>query len=162
MLGIKKIASMVILRHKEEYLLLKRNKEPNRNLYVPVGGKLDPFETPRSAAIRETFEETGLQIEQLHFCGTLAESSPTKYNWICYIYIADIDRVEPPFCDEGELTWIKHSDLTNLSAPATDRFIYDYVACRQQFAFSATFTENLEMLEMWEEMEGKLIFSLLK
>lgn len=158
MLGLKKIAAMVILRHADQYLLLKRNKEPNRNTYVPVGGKLEPFETPRSAAIRETYEETGIEIEHLHFCGTLIESSPTKYNWMCYIYLADIDWIEAPFCDEGTLEWIKHCDLNNIPTPPTDSFIYEYVQQSKPFAFSAIFSENLEMLEMREEIENNLTF----
>ena len=91
--GLKKVASMVILKNRDRYLLLKRAKEPNKGKYLPVGGKLDPYETPLNCAIRETFEETGIRIENPKFCGTLIESSPTDYNWICYIYLAEIEFI---------------------------------------------------------------------
>lgn len=158
MLGIKKVAAMVILRHQNKYLLLKRSNAPNRGLYVPVGGKLEPFESPREAAIRETKEETGFDIEELHFCGTLVETSPIKYNWISYIYIADIADVPPPICDEGILEWIGSDQLSKVPAPPTDAFIYDYVARNKPFAFSATFNSQLEMLTMMDEWKNKLIF----
>ena len=78
--GYKTNASMVILRNGTSYMLLKRNKEPFIGHYVPVGGKVEPHESPIKAAIRETFEETGFTIDSPKFCGVLVESSPTKYN----------------------------------------------------------------------------------
>jgi 8-oxo-dGTP diphosphatase len=39
-------------------MLLRRLKEPHRDNYTPVG-KIEPFENPLDAVIRETFEETG-------------------------------------------------------------------------------------------------------
>ena len=62
--GIKRTAAMIVLRHGEEFLLLRRNKEPNAGCYVPVGGKLEPHERPVDAAIRETREEAGLHISK--------------------------------------------------------------------------------------------------
>jgi 8-oxo-dGTP diphosphatase len=41
--GLKRVATLCILRNKDKFLLLKRLKEPNKDMYVPVGGKLDPF-----------------------------------------------------------------------------------------------------------------------
>lgn len=153
--GIKKIAAMCILRHEEQFLLLKRGKSPNKGMYVPVGGKLDPFESPYKAAIRETHEEAGILLEKAKFCGTLIESSPTKYNWMCYIYIAEIDFMPPPPCNEGELEWIPIDHLLQVPTPPTDWMIYKYVLENKPFAFSAQYDEGLNMLFMDEEIEGK-------
>ena len=57
--GLKKSAVLCVLKNQDSFLLLKRLKEPNKELYTPVGGKLDPFENPNQTAIRETREETG-------------------------------------------------------------------------------------------------------
>lgn len=156
-LGLKKIAAMVILRHVDRFLLLKRNKAPNINMYVPVGGKLEPFEAPRAAAIRETAEETGLQIEAPRFCGTLIESSPTIYNWMSYIYIADIEDMPPPYCDEGTLEWIHIDDFLRVPTPPTDWQIYQYVLQQRPFAFCAEYDKDLNMLKMTEEIEGIVV-----
>ena len=152
--GIKKIASMVILRHQNRFLLLKRGKAPNKGMYVPVGGKLEAFETPLRAAIRETFEETGIKINAPRFCGTLIESSPTAYNWMCYIYIAEIEDRPPPFCNEGILEWIAIDDLLKVPTPPTDWLIYKYVLEHKTFAFSAEYDKDLNLLRMVEEIEG--------
>ena len=68
-LGLKRTAAMVVLRYQRSFLLLKRIKEPHIGKYVPVGGKLDPFEDPYSAALRETYEETGIAVQQLKYGG---------------------------------------------------------------------------------------------
>jgi 8-oxo-dGTP diphosphatase len=149
-----KIASMVILKHGSKYLLLKRARDPNIGKYLPVGGKLDPNETPMACAIRETKEETGISIENPKFCGTLIETSPVNYNWMCYIYIAKIDDMTPPDCNEGKLEWIDESQLATVPTPPTDWHIYQYVKAGRHFAFSASYDANLKMIEMVDEMEG--------
>ena len=120
--GIKRTAAMIILRHDKEFLLLKRHKDPNAGCYVPIGGKLEPHERPIDAAIRETFEEAGLRINigQLHYAGVLSESSPTNYNWLCFIYVVDIERIPPPFCNEGILEWVTFDKIPDIPTPATD------------------------------------------
>lgn len=149
---------MVVLRNQEAFLLLKRAKQPNQNKYVPVGGKLEPFENPRSAAIRETFEETGIRVDNLKYCGFLVESSPTAYNWQCNIYLSDIKKLPPPPCDEGILEWIDFKQIPDLPAPPTDWWIYRYIMEERPFAFDAIYNKDLELLEMVEEIEGKTVF----
>ena len=48
--GLKKVAVICILKHQDKFLLLERLKEPNKDLFTPLGGKIDPFETPLDAA----------------------------------------------------------------------------------------------------------------
>ena len=68
-----------------------------------MGGKLDSFENPMNVVIRETFEETGIRVETMKFCRILTETSPTHYNWLNFVYLADIVCIEPPVCNEGTL-----------------------------------------------------------
>lgn len=158
--GIKRTAAMVVLRHGEEFLLLKRNKEPNAGRYVPIGGKLEPHERPIDAAIRETYEEAGLLVgkAQLRYAGVLAESSPTNYNWLCFIYVVDISRIPPPPCDEGSLEWVPFRDIPGIPTPPTDWQIYQYLLQGQPFALDAVYDENLKMLEMREEIRGEVVW----
>ena len=77
-MSTKKIASLCVIKNKSKFLLLKRINEPNIGKYVPVGGKLKDHETPKKAAKREIFEETGLKFNKLEFCGVLTETSPKE------------------------------------------------------------------------------------
>lgn len=131
---------------------------PNKGMYVPVGGKLDPFEDPYSAAKRETYEETGMQVDKLKYAGVLIESSPTAYNWQCNIYVADIPYQAPPFCDEGELSWIAYEQIPNIPTPPTDWMIYQYLMRGQVFAFNAILDAELNLLTMVDEIEGKMVW----
>lgn len=152
--GFKRTATLCILRHKDKFLLLKRLKEPNKDSFTPVGGKLDPFESPLKSAIRETFEETGIKVDTMKYCGILTETSPTAYNWTGYVYIADIDFIEPPFCNEGTLMWISFDDLLKVPTPKTDWYIYKYILENKAFAFSAEYDEKLNLFSMTEEIEN--------
>lgn len=148
---------MVVLRCEQQFLLLKRAKAPNRGLYVPVGGKVDPYEDPYQTGLREVAEETGMVLKKLNYMGVLVETAPVEYNWWCNIYLADIPWQKPPPCDEGELSWIDFSDLKSLATPATDWHIYQYIAREQPFAMRAIFDKDLKMTFMEEEIEGKVL-----
>lgn len=152
--GLKKTASMVVLQNQDAFLLLERKNPPNQGMFVPVGGKLEPFETPSQAAIRETFEETGLTIRHLKFGGVLIESSPTDYNWQSYIYLAEIEKIPPPPCDEGRLSWISFTNILDVPTPPTDWMVYKYLLDSKPFVFSAIYDENMKMISMTEEIEG--------
>lgn len=153
-LGIKRTATLCILRHQNNFLLLKRLKEPNKDNYTPVGGKLERFENPLKSAIRETFEETGIKVDTMKYCGILTETSPTKYNWVNYVYIADIEYIEPPICNEGTLNWISFDDLLEVPTPKTDWYIYKYILDNKPFAFNADYDRELNLISMREEIEN--------
>lgn len=147
-----------MLKSREQFLLLERKNPPNKGTYTPVGGKLQPFEDPVQAAIRETREETGIHLSGVRYCGSLVESSPTKYNWVCFVYLAEIAPVEPPPCNEGVLTWIPIDRLPGVPTPPTDRFIYEYLLAGKPFAFNAEYDEQLNLLNMSEEFENIVVY----
>lgn len=152
---MKKLATMVILRADDHYLLLRRAKAPNIGKYVPVGGKLEAYERPVEAAVRETREETGIAIAEPVLCGVLSETSPVDYNWLCYIYLADIPWQPAPDCNEGLLEWIPASRLHEIPTPPTDLAIYDYVHRGERFVIDAVYDAELHLTHLIEELSGK-------
>lgn len=156
--GLKRTATLCVLKNGKNFMLLKRLKEPNIGLFTPVGGKLDPHESPLKAAIRETWEETGVKVDHMKFCGLLTESSPVEYNWTNYVYLAEIDFITPPPCNEGELKWINFDDVLKVPTPTTDWFIYKYILDKNLFAFNAEFNEKIELLSMVEEIEDVSVY----
>ncbi|MBP7556036.1 MAG: NUDIX domain-containing protein [Chitinophagaceae bacterium] len=152
--GLKRTAVLCVLRHADRFLLLRRLKEPNRDKYTPVGGKLDPFESPLDAALRETWEETGIRVEHMRYAGVLVETSPTDYNWTGFVYVASIDDIPPPPCNEGTLEWIALDEVLQVPTPPTDWFIYQYIVDGRPFAFHADYDAELQLLRMTEELEG--------
>ena len=155
--GHKQPAVLCILKSGDRFLLLKRKKEPNKGKYTPVGGKIDPYESPIHSASRETLEETGIRITNPKYCGVMVESSPTNYNWICFVYLAEIEHIDPPTCKEGKLEWIRISKLFGIPAPKTDWHIYKYLVDNKYFMFNVEYDQQLNIISMREEIENKLL-----
>jgi len=157
--GLKKVAVLCILRSNAGFLLIRRSQEPNFGKYVPIGGKVRPFETPRAAAIREVKEETGVSVEDVRLRGILTETSPTDFNWTSYTYTANIAQVAPVRCREGTLEWVERERLDSVPTPKTDRFIYDYISRSEFFVFDAVYDENAELTMLVDELSERILFS---
>ena len=112
---------------------------------------------PKMRLFEKLMKKLGLKLDSLTFGGILVESSPTKYNWQCYIYTAQIEWLEPPFCDEGVLEWKTFADLSEIPTPPTDWMIYHYLKENRRFVFNAIYNESIELIEMVEELEGKKV-----
>ena len=115
--------------HQGQVLLLHRRKPPNRDLYSPIGGKLerDQGESPTGCAVREVHEETGLTIApaDLHLTGIVSEHAyEDRMHWLMFLYeVIRPVTVAPTEFDEGRLEWHPPQELMNLNIPATDRHI---------------------------------------
>ena len=138
--------------------MLKRSNPPNQGLYTPVGGKIEDGESPRAAAIREVGEEASLQLEDVGYCGRLVDSSPTDYNWICFVYRASVDYFAPPDCNEGKLTWVPIESLATLPTPVTDPYLYPCVLSGQPFFLSALYSRENDLIELTEEISNTRLF----
>ena len=83
----------IFLEHDGKILLLKRHEnKPEGNTWTGPGGKVDLGETPKSAIIRETFEETGVQInpKKLITIQTSYVRFPQyDFTWVIFRYILD-------------------------------------------------------------------------
>lgn len=108
-------------------LLLHRRKPPNRDLYSPVGGKLetDQGESPTACAVREIAEETGLTVaaNDLHLTGIVSESGfANQMHWLMFLYeVTHPVTVTRTSFDEGTLEWHSPDAIADLPIPETDR-----------------------------------------
>ncbi|MCD6303136.1 MAG: NUDIX domain-containing protein [Anaerolineae bacterium] len=167
--GLKECAVLCILRAQdpaasspetgERMLLLRRGKPgPLYGMHVPIGGHIESHESPRQAAIREAHEEAGVTLDRVTFCGVLVETSPVAYNWITFIYSANVEEMfDPPQCREGMLTWVTEEALATLATPDTDAHIYQYVAQGQRFVLDAVYDAELRLLSLVEELSGEVL-----
>jgi 8-oxo-dGTP diphosphatase len=123
-----KIAVLCDLRDaRGRLLMLHRRKAPNRDLYSPIGGKLDTHtgESPAQCARREIQEEAGLDIplERLRLGGMISEKGfENDTNWLLFYYrVVGPVELEPFEMREGVLEWIEEDALDDLPLPETDR-----------------------------------------
>jgi len=108
-------------------LLLHRRLPPNRDLYSPIGGKLEitTGESPTACAIREIEEETGLAapVEQLHLTGIVSERGyRDEAHWLMFLFEwRDAVKLAPTSFREGRLDWHDPASVSSLPIPETDR-----------------------------------------
>jgi 8-oxo-dGTP diphosphatase len=123
-----KIAVLVFLENSAgEQLLLLRAKPPNLGVWSPIGGKLETGlgESPFECAVRETHEETGLEITtaDLHLFAMIAEKAyEGETHWLMFLFRCRTPIVSlPPEIIEGRFGFFSRSDINSLPIPETDR-----------------------------------------
>ena len=73
-----RFASLVIVEQEGKYLLIKESKQACRNKWFLPGGRAEPKESIVQTAVRETKEESGLDVELtgLAYLDQLLDSDP--------------------------------------------------------------------------------------
>lgn len=108
-------------------LLIRRNKEPNKFCWSPIGGKLEMTvgESPFQCAIREVREEISLDVSEsdLHMFAMISEKSyEGNAHWLMFLFECKKALNElPPIISEGELKFFRRSEISKLKIPETDR-----------------------------------------
>ena len=123
-----KISVLVFLRDTEgRHLLMHRAKAPNFGAWSPIGGKLEmgTGESPFECAIRETAEETGLELStaDLHLFAVLAERAyEGQSHWLMFLFHSrrPIPAL-PPDIDEGRVGFFTRPEIDALPLPEGDR-----------------------------------------
>jgi len=128
-------------------LLMHRNKDPNRGLWVAPGGKVEAHESPYECARRELREETGLQAQNLLFRGLITEVSPRPdYHWMLFIYVVTHweGKFEPDE-REGQLRWWSLDEVQRLPIPPADAVFYPHVTDLRRPFYQAKFVYDADL-----------------
>ena len=123
----RSITSSVYVVHNNKVLLHKHKKY---NTLFPLGGKMNEEEVPHETALREVFEESGLEVElynrdneldlgkviQLHSpIHTLLENVGHEVENIDFIYFAKAltNEVNPQKGESKELYWFSKEEIVS-------------------------------------------------
>ena len=111
------------------YLMLHRTKktnDENHDKWIGIGGKFEPFESPYDCVIREAKEETGLTLTSLRYRGIVTfVSDQFPVAEYMHLFTANEFTGDILDCDEGELEWIRISDLLQLPMWEGDKIFLD-------------------------------------
>jgi ADP-ribose pyrophosphatase YjhB (NUDIX family) len=110
-------------------LLTRRSINPGRGLWTFPGGFVDFGESVVDAAVRETFEETGLEVELTGLHNVYSyPGSP-----VIIVYRAVVVGGTLTMCDENDcLEWVAPEaiDWDTLAFPSTREALREWVAAR--------------------------------
>ena len=117
LLGVK----TVLINSKNEVLLLRRSELSPRPGGIDLpGGAVDAHESPEDAAIRETFEETGIVIDSAKII-TSEYTSGHKDPWVMLGFSAHVDTSEVVLSwEHDEYVWTPIEEVQSSELP--DRY----------------------------------------
>lgn len=96
---------LVVDQKKNRILLALKKRGFGANLWNCAGGKLEKDETAKQAAIRETEEEIGIKVEEIHQVGSIVFHDPNNTKWEVELFWADKWSGEPIETEEMLPKW---------------------------------------------------------
>jgi ADP-ribose pyrophosphatase YjhB (NUDIX family) len=108
----------VIVKDEVDRVLLVRHVEGN--VWTTPGGMIEPYELPADAAVRETWEETGLHVVPLRILGVFGGppcsatySNGDKVSFVSTVFAARAvgGTLQPDGVETLETRWFARADL---------------------------------------------------
>lgn len=112
-------ASVVVKNHKGQVLLVLRANEPDAGCWTISGGRVEPGETLKGAAVREVFEETGLRVVISHAVGTLdVVNGPDEvfeiHDFLAHVLAEDDTTNAVAGDDAADVGWFSQEKLNHM------------------------------------------------
>jgi 8-oxo-dGTP diphosphatase len=95
----------------DELLMIEKRRGLGADLYNGPGGKVEPGETPMAAAVRETREETGVEVADLDKRGEFDFYFGDEHVFCCHVYVARDVRGDPQDTPEAFPEWRARRDV---------------------------------------------------
>jgi len=142
-------ATLCYLKKDGKTLMIHRTKKENdmhRGKWNGLGGKMISGETPEQCAIREIWEESGLQATKLELKGilTFPEFSQSE-DWYAFVFVVHEFNGELIESPEGILRWVEDEELMQLNLWEGDRTFIPWL--EQPGFFSARFVYSDGLLK---------------
>lgn len=119
------------------YLMMHRVKKENdinREKWVGIGGKFESGETPYECAVREIKEETGVAPKNLRYRGLVTFVSKEYGTEYMHLFTASgYDGKINYDCKEGELVWVKKSEIETLYIWQGDKIFFKLLDSEKSF-----------------------------
>lgn len=105
-------ATLCFLRRNGQILLIKKSRGFGKGNWNAPGGRILPDETPEQCADREIQEETGLNVSDVHYHGTLHFYAGGKEpDWTVYVFSTRSFSGDVKEGEEGSLKWFDEAKM---------------------------------------------------
>lgn len=104
-------ATLCLIEKAANVLVIDKKRGPGSEWYNFPGGKIKPSESPRSAAIRETKEETGLSVWNLHKYAELFFTLDNEPFSDVHVFKTKAFAGSPSETEEANPEWVQYDSL---------------------------------------------------
>lgn len=118
------LTTLCYIQQEDQYLMLHRTKKKddiNEGKWIGVGGHFEAEESPEDCLLREVKEETGYILTSYRYRGLVTFISGKGGTEYMSLFTADGFTGELIPCHEGQLKWVKISEIPNLNLWEGDR-----------------------------------------
>jgi len=121
----------VLILDEQRRLLLVRIS--NSQLWVAPGGCIDPGEAPADAAVREAWEETGLQVRLTGLAGVfggpdfrVSYPNGDVVDYVMAVFYARVEggKLQPRDREVAECRYFSQNELTDLDLPRWAKVLF--------------------------------------
>jgi len=102
---------LFVLPGNGQVLLIHKKRGLGSGLINAPGGRIEPGEDPRDAAVRETFEEVGLRVRNPANAGLLRFHALDGYNVLVHVFTCRAYEGIPTETDEATPEWFPTHSL---------------------------------------------------
>ena len=131
-----KNVTLCYIERGDEYLMLhrvKKKNDVNQDKWIGVGGKFEDKESPEDCILRETYEETGLKLTDYRYRGLVTFVNTIYETEYMHLFTATGWEGEIGECSEGNLEWVRKSDVPSLPIWEGDKIFLRLLAEEEPF-----------------------------
>ena len=132
MINLRMMSTALLWNSKDELLMMKRSltRKLSPGLWAAVGGHLEPQElnNPRTACLREVWEETGIEHDEIHdlrmqYVLLRLNGQEIRQQ---FFYVGATDVNPRIVTSEGELHWIHRDQVLERPLPFIFRSLLEH------------------------------------
>ncbi len=112
---------------------VKKKNDVNHDKWIGVGGKLEPGEDALACVLRETREETGLELRDPAYRGIVDFYCPPYPAERMHLYTAKHFTGTLIACNEGVLEWVPKAKVPSLPIWEGDKLFFELLAKNEPF-----------------------------
>ena len=132
------LTTLCYLERDDQYLMMHRvskKNDINKDKWIGVGGHFEENESPEECIRREVLEETGYDIplDGFEYRGIITFISDKGDYELMSLFTAKCPDGDPIQCDEGELVFVKKSDIFSLNLWEGDKIFFKLLEERRDF-----------------------------